>query len=98
MIALDTKNKPVGVFEVSHGTASASIVGSREIFIRLLLVGASCFVISHNHPSGDCTPSKEDIEVTRRLKECADMMGLSLLDHIIIGDGFTSLSECGYIS
>lgn len=98
LIALDTKNKPVGVFEVSHGTVNASLISPREIFIRLLLVGASYFVISHNHPSGDCTPSKEDIQVTRRLKECADMMGLSLLDHIIIGDGYNSLRESGYIS
>lgn len=98
LIALNTKNKPLGVFEVSHGTANASLVNPREIFIRLLLAGASSFVITHNHPSGDCTPSREDIQSTRRLKECADMMGMTLLDHIIVGDGYHSLREGGYIS
>lgn len=98
LIALNTKAKPLGVFEVSHGTANASMVNPREIFIRLLLVGASSFVVSHNHPSGDCTPSKEDIQTTRRLKECADIMGIMLLDHIIVGDGYSSLKESGYIS
>lgn len=98
LIALDTKNKAVGVFEVSHGTVNTTLVNPREIFIRLLLVGASSFVISHNHPSGDCTPSKEDVQITRRLKECADMMGIMLLDHIIVGDGYSSLKESGYIS
>lgn len=86
------------MFEASHGTVNASFVNPREIFIRLLLVGASAFVVSHNHPSGDYTPSKEDIHITRRLKECADMMGITLLDHIIIGDGYSSLKESGYIS
>lgn len=98
LIALNTKTKPLGVFEVSHGTVNASLVNPREIFIRLFLVGASSFVISHNHPSGDCIPSKEDIQITRRLKECADMMGITLLDHIIVGDGYSSLKESGYIS
>lgn len=97
LIALNTKNKPLGVFEVSHGTINSSLVNPREIFIRLLLVGASGFVVSHNHPSGDCIPSKEDIQVTRRMKECADLMGIQLLDHIIVGDGYNSLRESGYI-
>lgn len=98
LIALDTKNKPLGVFEVSHGTVNCALVNPREIFIRLLLVGASGFVVSHNHPSGDCTPSEDDIQITRRLKECADMMGVTLLDHIIVGEGYNSLRESGYIT
>lgn len=98
LIALNTKNKPLGVFEVSHGTVNASLINPREIFIRLFLVGASNFIVSHNHPSGDCEPSKEDIQVTRMLKDCADMTGITLLDHIIIGDEYNSLKESGYIS
>lgn len=86
IIALSTKSKPLGVFEVSHGSVNASLCNPREIFIRLLLSGASSFVLSHNHPSGDCTPSKEDIKMTRRIKEAADIMGIYFLDHIIIGD------------
>lgn len=98
LIALNTKNKPLGVFEVSHGTVNASLINPREIFIRLFLVGASNFIVSHNHPSGDCTPSTDDIKTTKRLKECADMIGVTLLDHIITGDGYISLRESGYIS
>lgn len=86
LIALSTQNKPLGIFEVSHGTINASLCNPREIFIRLLLSGASSFVLSHNHPSGDCTPSKEDIKMTRHIKDAADIMGIYCLDHIIIGD------------
>lgn len=69
-----------------------------EIFIRLLLVGASNFVIAHNHPSGDCTLSKEDINLTKRIKYCADIMGIPLLDHIIIGEGYNSFHQNGLLS
>lgn len=86
MIALSTNTKPMGVFEVSHGTVNASLCNSREIFIRLLLIGASSFVLSHNHPSGDCTPSKEDIAITKHINDGAKLMGVNLLDHIIVGD------------
>lgn len=98
MIALSTKNKPLGVFEISHGTINASLCNPREIFIRLLLAGASSFIIAHNHPSGDCTPSNEDIAITKRIKECANIMGISFLDHIIIADStYMSFQDRGLI-
>ena len=75
MIALDNKGKPLGVFEISHGTVNTTICSSREIFIKALLCGASGIVIAHNHPSGDTTPSKEDIESYNRLKEAVRVIG-----------------------
>ena len=63
-----------------------------------LKCSASAVIVAHSHPSGDPTPSKEDIEVTKRLKECGDLIGVDFLDHIIIGDGrFVSLKEMAYI-
>lgn len=97
MIALSTKNKPLGIFEVSHGTVNASLVNPREIFIRLLLSGASNFILAHNHPSGSCTPSNEDCKLTDRINDCARLMGIPLLDHIIIGDGYLSYKEKGLL-
>lgn len=95
MICLDGKCTPCGVFEVSHGSVNTSIVGIREIFIRNLLCGAVSFVLIHNHPSGDTSPSEADMDVTRKLKEAADIMGLSFLDHLIIGSpsDYYSFSE-----
>lgn len=86
MVALTCKGKVLGVFEVSHGTGNSSFLRPREVFMRLLLAGASAFVVIHNHPSGDCTPSKEDINITRLLKETGNMMGIPLIDHIITSD------------
>lgn len=97
MIALSTKNKPLGIFEVSHGTVNASLVNPREIFIRLLLSGASNFILAHNHPSGSCTPSNEDCKLTDRINDCARLMGIPLLDHIIIGDDYLSYKEKGLL-
>lgn len=93
MLALSVAYKVLGVFEVSHGTVSMAVASPREIFIRLLLSGASHFVICHNHPSGDCTPSKEDIGLTVRLKECSGFMGIIFADHIITGRGYYSFKE-----
>ena len=84
VVGFTQKMKPVGVFEVSHGTATESMCSPREIFIRLCLCGAVNFVLSHNHPSGDVSPSKADISATRRMCEVAKMIGIPLLDHIII--------------
>lgn len=90
MIAVNTKNKPLGVFEISHGTVNASFCFPREIFIRALLCGASGIILAHNHPSGDITPSKEDIATYKRIKESGALIGIELLDNIIVGDGYLS--------
>ena len=97
MVALSTSFKVLGIFEVSHGSVNLAITNPREIFIRILLSGASSFVICHNHPSGACNPSQEDIKVTKRLKDCAALMGVSFIDHIIIGSSYYSFKENRYM-
>ena len=97
IIALNTKCNPVGVFLLTKGTVDRSLISPREIFVRLFLCGANCFVMVHNHPSGDPTPSIEDINMTRKLKECSSLVGVNFLDHIIIGDAFCSLSDRGIL-
>lgn len=86
LLALNAKCKPIGLFELSHGSISASIVQSREIFARLLLCNSSQFVIVHNHPSGDCTPSQADEVVYRRLIEAGELMNLPCIDSIVVGE------------
>ena len=97
MICMNTKNKIIGVFEISHGTVSSSIVGVREIFQKALLANATCILLLHNHPSGDPSPSREDIEVTRRITEAGKIIGIQVLDHIIIGEQYVSLKEKGHM-
>lgn len=97
LTAFSTAYKVLGVFEVSHGTVRTTTASPREIFIRLLLSGASCFIICHNHPSGDCKPSDDDIGLTKRLQECASLMGITFTDHIITGDGYYSFKEHGIL-
>lgn len=94
LLALDTKMNCKGIFEVSHGAVNYSVVNPREIFIRLCLCGAVYFILAHNHPSGETTPSKEDINITNRLKQVGEILGIELLDHIIIAeDKYLSLKE-----
>ena len=97
MLAFNTQFKVLGVFEISHGIVNASFINPREVFIRLLLSGAENFVICHNHPSGICTPSKEDTKMTESLKKCANLMKVQLTDHIIIGDSYYSFKENGLL-
>lgn len=97
MICMNTKNRIIGVFEISHGSVNSSIVNPREVFQKALLANAVSIIVMHNHPSGDCTPSREDIDVTKRLVEAGKIVGVDVLDHIIIGDQYTSLKEKGYL-
>ena len=92
LVGLNTKGFILGVFEVAHGNASCCVLNGCGIFQRLLLVGATAFVVVHNHPSGDPTPSGADLEATERLKKQAELMEIAMLDHIIIGgDTFYSI-------
>ena len=84
---LDTKNQILGIENISVGTLNASIVHPRDVFKAAIKRNANSLILIHNHPSGDVTPSKEDISITHRLIECGDLMGIRILDHIIIGDG-----------
>lgn len=97
MICLNTKNRVIGVFEVSHGNVNSSIVGTREIFQKALLANAVSIILMHNHPSGDPSPSREDIEVTKRLVEAGKILGVQVLDHLVIGDQYVSLKEKGHM-
>ena len=86
MLVLDNKNNVIGAFEVSRGSLNASIVHPREVFKRALLLNGASIIIAHNHPSGDPTPSREDVDITKRLVEGGNILGINVLDHIIIGD------------
>lgn len=97
MICLNTKNRVLGVFEISHGSVNTSILTPREVFQKALLANAVSIVLMHNHPSGDCTPSREDINVTKKLVEVGNLLGVEVLDHIIIGDQYASLREKDYM-
>ena len=99
LMCLDTKNKVTGLFKVSQGSLNASIVHPREVFKRALMQNSNAVILAHNHPSGDVTPSGEDISVTRRLQEAGDILDIKVLDHLIIGAGgrYKSFKEDGII-
>jgi DNA repair protein RadC len=98
IVMLNTKNIVIRVVDVSVGSLNSSIVHPREVFIEAIRCSSASIIICHNHPSGDPTPSKEDINITGRLKECGKLLGIELLDHLIIGDGiYVSLKEKGVL-
>ncbi|WP_411787843.1 RadC family protein [Halobacillus rhizosphaerae] len=95
---LNTKNQVLHRQTIFIGSLNASIVHPREVFKEAVKRSAASIICAHNHPSGDPTPSQEDIHVTRRLQECGKMIGIELLDHLVIGDRkFISLKEKGYL-
>jgi DNA repair protein RadC len=87
VVPLDGKNKPLGFHVVSVGTLTASLVHPREVFKIALLENAAAIVLAHNHPSGDPTPSTEDITITSRLVQAGELLGVRILDHVIVGEG-----------
>ncbi|MCW3491354.1 RadC family protein [Dethiobacter alkaliphilus] len=98
-IMLDTKNKVLGIEEISIGSLNTSLVHPREVFRPAIRKACASIILIHNHPSGDPTPSREDLDVTRRLREAGRLIGIEILDHIIIGDGkFISFREKGLLS
>ncbi|MCK5913685.1 MAG: DNA repair protein RadC [Desulfuromusa sp.] len=97
-LLLDAKNRLIKEVKISEGSLSASIVHPREVFAPVLRESAAAVLFVHNHPSGDPTPSREDIEITERLKQVGDLMGVRVLDHIIIGNGeYISLADRGLL-
>jgi DNA repair protein RadC len=97
-IHLDTKNKIVCVDTISVGSLTSSIVHPREVFKSVLLSSAASITIVHNHPSGTPEPSKDDLNITKRLREVGEFLGIPVIDHIIIGNGsYISLIEKGYL-
>ena len=96
IIMADSKNKIIGFNLVSMGTINQSLVHPREVFRPAIVAAARSIFICHNHPSGDPTPSNEDIDTTERLKEAGKILGIEILDRIILGDNrYMSLREAG---
>lgn len=97
MLVLNNKLVLTGIMEISHGNVNSSIVGPREVFQKALLANAVNIMLLHNHPSGDPTPSMEDIKVTERLVEAGKLLGIQVVEHMVIGQTCVSLREKGYI-
>jgi DNA repair protein RadC len=90
VVLLDTKHRVIGLCPVTVGTLDASLVHPREVFRPAIVHNASAVILAHNHPSGDLTPSREDIAVMKQLDEVADIVGIKVLDFIIVdGQGNT---------
>jgi DNA repair protein RadC len=95
-LLLDTRNRLKKVTEVSIGNLDTSIAHPREVFKEAIAASASSIIIAHNHPSGDCTPSSDDIELTKRLVKAGEIIDITVLDHIIVSDtGYLSLKAKG---
>ena len=94
---VNARNQIIGINTVSVGTLSASLVHPREIYKPAILISAAAVIIGHNHPSGDQQPSAEDKATTRRLVQAGQLLGIPILDHIIIGEGYFSFRESGLL-
>jgi DNA repair protein RadC len=95
---LDVKNRLILRAKLHVGTLDSSVVGIRDVFREALRVNAASIILVHNHPSGDPTPSPEDIELTKRMAAAGKQLESELVDHVIVGsDGFTSLRRLGYL-
>jgi DNA repair protein RadC len=86
VLGLDGRHRPIGLEEVSVGSVTACLVHPREVFKALLLANATAFILIHNHPSGDPTPSQEDRHITERLQKAGCLLGISLIDHVVVTD------------
>ena len=96
-ILLDNRNKITGIMEISRGSLNSSIVHPREVFRGAILHNAAGIILVHNHPSGEVIPSREDLKVTKMIKDAGKILDIQLLDHIIIGSegNYTSLARRG---
>ena len=97
VLLLDTQNQIIGIHTVTVGTLDASLVHPREVFKTAILANAASVLLAHNHPSGDPTPSAEDLVVTRQLNEAGITIGIEVLDHVVVGDvdRYYSFREAG---
>lgn len=87
VVLLNTKNEIITDVDISIGTLNSSLVHPREVFREAIRRSSNKIILLHNHPSGNCEPSKEDKSITNRLKDCGELIGIEVIDHIIIGDG-----------
>ncbi len=98
LLMLDSKSRRIHDMVISSGSVNSSIVSTRDIFYQSLKYGAVNIILLHNHPSGDPSPSREDISVTKKVVEAGEIVGIRLLDHIIIGDNcYFSMKQQNYI-
>jgi len=102
VLGLDTKNKVNFIETVSIGTVNGALVHPREVFKSLVVGNATSFIVAHNHPSGDVSPSNEDIKITEKLQKVGEIMGITLLDSLIVTSDvrsgeWLSLKEKGYM-
>ena len=98
VVLLTNKNRKIREVKISEGSLTASLVHPREVFNPVIRDSAAAVVFVHNHPSGDPSPSPEDIEITRRLKEVGEVMGIRVLDHVVIGhDRYFSFNARGML-
>jgi len=96
VLLLDTKNKVIGINTVAIGSGNAAIVNIKDIFKPAIIVNAMAIIVAHNHPSGDPTPSPEDVRITEKIVEAGKLLDVNVLDHIIVGHNrFVSLKERG---
>jgi len=97
VLLLDAKNRVIKDVRVSEGSLTSSLVHPREVFNPVIRESAAAVIFVHNHPSGDPLPSQEDLQITRRLREVGEVMGVQVLDHVIIGKGkYVSFVDDGY--
>jgi len=97
VLLLDGKNRKIKDVRISEGSLTSSLVHPREVFNPVIRESAAAVILVHNHPSGDPTPSQEDLEITRRLREVGEVMGVRVLDHIVVGKGrYVSFVDDGY--
>ncbi len=95
---LNNKNQKIREVKVSEGSLTASLVHPREVYNPVIRESAAAVIFVHNHPSGDPEPSQEDLEITRRLKEVGEVIGVRVLDHVVIGrERYYSFSDRGLL-
>jgi DNA repair protein RadC len=95
-VLLDGRHRVLGNLPISRGTLTASLVHPREVFRGAVREAAAAIVLVHNHPSGDPSPSAQDREVTRRLEEAGEIMGIRVVDHVVVAEGgYYSFCEAG---
>ena len=98
MLCLSTKRRVIAYHEVGRGTLETVLVTPREVFKAAILANAGAIIICHSHPSGDPTPSPDDLQLTRQLAAAGTLLGIEVLDHIIVGDGrYVSFREIGHL-
>jgi len=97
VVLLNTKNEVIEAPTISVGTLSSSLVHPREVFKPAIRASAASVVLAHNHPSGRVEPSREDREVTGRVAEAGGIIGIEVLDHVIVGEGYFSMKEHGML-